>query len=95
MAALRSGRASSAPAGLPPEATSTGREIERAGDVELVDRRAVVEQCQKLNLRRPQTDVGLFQFGFVLHALEFDPVQIDLGEVARREPFAAERDHWS
>ncbi len=58
-------------------------EIEWAGDVELLDRRAVVQQSEQLNLRRAQIDFRRLQVGFILHALQFQPVQVHLRDAAR------------
>ena len=64
-------------------------EFERPGDVELLDGRAIVEQRQQLNLGGSQVDQRGLQIGFELHALEFQAVQIDLGDVAGFESLAA------
>ncbi len=57
-------------------------EIEWAGDVELVDWGAVAEQTQDLDLGGPQVHGGRFQVGFELHALQFQPVEVHLRQVA-------------
>ena len=60
-------------------------ELKEPRYIELIDRRAVVEQQQKLNLLLAQIDDCGFDFRLVLHALKFYPRQIDLGQVAGLE----------
>ena len=60
-------------------------EIERPADIELLDRRPVVEQHQKLDLGGPQIHHRRFKVGFELRALQLQPVQIHLRQVAGLE----------
>ena len=60
-------------------------EIEWTCHVELVDRRAVVEQLQELNLGGAQIYDRGFNLRLVLHAQQFDAVQIDLADGAGLE----------
>ncbi len=64
-------------------------EFVRPGDVELLDRRAVVEERQQLDLGGPQVDRGGLDIGFELNALQREPVQIQLRDVAGVETRAA------
>ncbi len=84
MAAFRSGRDASARAAKFLDRHRIFREFVRPGDVELLDRRAVVEECQQLDLGGPQIDRGGFDIGFELNSLQREPVQIQLRDVARR-----------
>src|ERR1019366_763409 len=61
-----------------------------AGDVELFDGRAIVEQGEHLNLGSAQADFGGLQVGLVLHALQLEAVEIDLGNVSGVEALAAD-----
>ena len=58
-------------------------EIERAVHIELLDRRAVVEQHQKLDLGGAEIHRRGFKIGFELDALQVKAIDIDLGEIAR------------
>ncbi len=68
--------------------------IEGSGHVELLHRGAVVEQLQQLNFCRAQVDDRRLQLGLVLHALELDAVEIDLGNVAGIQTVAADGDDF-
>ena len=63
-------------------------EIERPGYIELIDRRAVVQQLQQLDLCRAQVDDRRLDLRLILHAQQFDAVQIDLCQVAGLEAVA-------
>jgi hypothetical protein len=56
--------------------------------IELIDRRAVVQQLEQLNLAGAQVDEGGFEIGFKLRALQLQTVQIHLRQVAGAEPFS-------
>ena len=43
------------PTGGHHRAQEVGREIKRTGNIKLIDRRSVIQQCQQLNLRRSQS----------------------------------------
>ena len=66
----RSGRWSARSGGTDPGASRLSVEIERPVDVELVDRRALVEQRQKGDLRGAQIGHRGLIVGLVLHALQ-------------------------
>jgi hypothetical protein len=50
------------------------------------------KQLQQLNLRRAQIDQRRLQFRLILHALQLDAVQIDLGDIAGMKAVAADLD---
>ena len=68
------------------------REIEGAGNVELFDRRAIVQQLQELNLGGAQVDDRRLQLRLVLHAQQLDAIEINLRDVARFQTVAADGD---
>ena len=70
-------------------------EIERARHVELIHRRAVVQHLQQLNFGGAQVDDRCFDLRLVLHAQQFDAVQIDLRDIAGSEAVAADLDDLS
>ena len=57
-------------------------EIEGAGNVELFNRRAVVQQRQQLDFRRADIYRGCLDIGQILHALQIEPHQIHLRDIA-------------
>ena len=59
-------------------------EIKRPGNIELLDRRAVVQQHQEWNLGRPQIHQRGFEVGFELNALQLQATQIHLSDIAGR-----------
>ena len=63
-------------------------EIERAGDIELLDRRPIVQQGQKLDLGRAQIHRGRFEVGLELDALQLQAIEVHLGQIARLEAVA-------
>ena len=67
-------------------------EIEDPGHVELVQRRAIVQELQQLDLGRAQVNDRRLQLRFVLHAQQLDAIEVDLGDVAGLEPRAADLD---
>ena len=69
------------------------REFELAGDIEAVDRRAVVQQREQLDLGGAQIDPRRLQVGFELHALQLQPVQIHLRDIAGFETVRAHGQH--
>ena len=64
------------------------RKVEGAADVELIHRRPVIQEHEKLDFRGFQTLFCDLQVGFILHSLKLQPVQIHLGNRAGFEPFA-------
>ena len=82
-AACRSGRASSAICRKSSSGCKRIGKIEGPVDVELLHRRAVVQQLQQLNLGRAQIDDGRLEFRLVLHAQQLDAVEIDLRQCRR------------
>ena len=90
-AAFRSGRAVQRDVPEFLERPQLFAEIEPPGDVELLDRRAVVHKHQKLDLGRPQIHRRGFEVGFELNPLQFQAVQIHLGDVAGLEARAVRR----
>ena len=66
-------------------------EVEGAGDIELIHGSAVVEQREELDLSRAHVDRGGLDIGFVLHALQFETVQVHPRNVAGLEAVAAHR----
>ncbi len=82
-AALRSGRDSTAICRKSSKLRALSVEIERTVDVELLHRRAVIQQRQKLNLRRTQIDLRGLHIGLELDALQLQANQIHLRDVAR------------
>jgi hypothetical protein len=71
---------------------SASEKSKRPDHIELLDRRAVVEKLQKLNLGGAQVDDGGLNLRLVLHAQQLDAVQVDLGDVAGVEAVAADLD---
>ena len=67
-------------------------EIEHSGHVELIQRRAIVQELQQLNLGGTTVYDGRLQLRLVLHAQELDAVKVDLGNIAGPEPRAADLD---
>ncbi len=63
--------------------------IERSGHVELLHRRAIVQQRQQLDLRRSQIHNRGLHVGLVLHPLQFQPLIIHLRDVAGLQPVVA------
>jgi hypothetical protein len=57
-------------------------EIEFTGHIEMLGGRVVVGQLQQLNLGGAKVDDGRLYLRFVLHAKQFDAVEIDLGNIA-------------
>ena len=66
-------------------------EFVRARDIELLDRRPVVQQGQKLDLGRAQIHRGHFEVGLELDALQLQAIEVHLGQVARLEAIAIHR----
>jgi hypothetical protein len=56
----------------------------------LIEGGPIVQEHEQLDLRCSQVDVGRLLVGLVLHALQLQPVEIDLGDVACGEPVAAD-----
>ena len=75
-----------------PAAESIVGKIERPGYVELLNRSAVVQQLQQLDLGRAQIDDRCLHFRFILHAQQLDAIQIDLRNVAGLEAITADVD---
>ena len=92
MAARRSALVSSAFCRIPPRDQNL-RVIERPDDVQLLDRRAVVEQRLELDLSRAQVDQGSLHVGFELDALQLQAVEVHLRDIARLVPVAAHSEH--
>ncbi len=65
-------------------------EVEGAGDVELVHRRALVQQLQQLDLGGAQVDLRRLVVGFVLHALQLQALQVQLGDIAGGQAIAGD-----
>src|SRR5580692_11001827 len=65
-------------------------EIERSVDVVALDRPAIVEHGQQVDLGGAKVDQRGLHIGFVLQALEFEAVEVDLGDVAGLVTFAAD-----
>ncbi len=65
------------------------RKIERSRHVKLLHRRPVVQQHQQLDLRRSQIHHGGLDIRLVLHALQFQPLEIHLRDVAGLQPVVA------
>ena len=61
--------------------------------VELFDRRPVIQQHQKLDLRRAQVDRGGLHVRFILDALQLQAVQVDARDIPCLESFAAHLKH--
>jgi hypothetical protein len=58
----------------------------------LLDGGAVVQHLQELDLGGAQVDEGGLEFGFVLNALQFDSVEVNLGNITGMKAFAADAD---
>src|ERR1700722_11998497 len=56
-------------------------QLELSRHVELVNRSAIVEQQQKLDFLRAQINDSGLDLRLILHTLELDPCQVDLGKV--------------
>ena len=65
-------------------------EIEASVEIEAVDRPAIIEQGQQVDLGRAQIDQCGLQVGLVLQALQFEAVEIDAGDVSGLEAVAAD-----
>ena len=59
----------------------------------MFDRSAVVQQHQKLDLRRAQIHFRGLHVGFILDALQLQPVEIDLRNITGFVPVAADSEH--
>src|SRR4029077_15053778 len=57
-------------------------EIKRSGNVKLLDRRPVVQECQKLDFRCAKIHHRRLEVGFELNALQFKTIQIRLRQIA-------------
>ncbi len=64
-------------------------EVEWPGDVQFLDRSAIVEQHLKLDLGGAQVDEGGLHVGFELYALQLQAVEVHLGDIAGFEAVAA------
>ena len=64
-------------------------EVEVSGDIELLNRRAVIQKHEQLDFRGAQIDLRGLQIGLVLHPLQFQSVEIDLRDVASLQTIAA------
>ena len=69
------------------------RVVESPADVQLLDRRAIVEQRLKLDLSRAQVDQGSLHVGFELDALQLQAVEVHLGDIAGLVAVAADSEH--
>ena len=67
-------------------------EVEGADHVELLHRRAVVEQLQQMDLGGAQVHDGRLDLRFVLHTQQLDAIEIDLGDVSGAEAVPADLD---
>jgi hypothetical protein len=89
-AARKSGRVSSAIFRNSSWDNNCSVKSKRSGHVELLNRSAVVKQRTQLNLRGAQVDESGLQVGLILHALQFQPVEIDLCNVAGAETISTD-----
>ena len=80
-AACRSGRAVESDLAEVVERLQGIGKVKRSGYVELLDRRAVVQQLQQLNLGGAQIHDRCLQLRFVLHAQQLDAIEVDLGDI--------------
>ena len=64
-------------------------ELVAAGDIELLDGRAVVQECEQLDLGGPQIHFRGLYVGDELDALELEPGKVHAGDVARLETIGA------
>ena len=69
------------------------RGIVGSSDIELLHRCAIVQQHEELNLGCTQVYGSRLQIGFVLYALQFQAVEIYLGDVAEFLAVAADLEH--
>src|ERR1700689_4128003 len=68
-------------------------EIERSVDVVALDWPAVVKQSEQVDLGGAEVDERGLHVGFVLQTLEFEAVEVDLGDVAGLVTVAADLQH--
>src|ERR1019366_1043739 len=68
-------------------------EVVGPSHVDLFNRSSVVEQRQQLDLCVFQVLLGGLQIGFILHLLQFQPVEIDLRNVAGAEASSTDIEH--
>ena len=75
----------------------TGRkpvaEIIWLGNVELFKRSSIIQQSEQLNFGGAEIDLSSLQVGFVLHALQLQPVEIDLRYISSMEAISADLEH--
>ena len=61
--------------------------------VELLDRRPVVQQRQKLYLRRSQGHLRSLEVGFKLSPLQFQAILVDFRDVSCLDPLTTDLQH--